>query len=265
MKAAPRRDSWRPRDAAPAFRRGYYAAPVRSLAARGWQQLCDNERDSVIAATMVMGDLARLGAPPPILGAAARVIEDEVRHVEVCATVIEALGGDVSAPSPETTRANLGDRALEDRCAFTLIAGFAAGEPLSAACFAAARTAAREPLVRWAYTELLRDEARHGGFGVDAATWVVREWTSARRGHLFPACVVEMQAFEKAVAGHRTTDTATERSVEALGYLPRPAAHGAMLAAIPRWVLPALQRLGVIGGGWRTACAIGSSGADVSV
>ena len=49
-------------------------------------------------------DLARLGAPPAILGMAARVIEDEVRHVEVCLRVLGALGANTAATPAEGTR-----------------------------------------------------------------------------------------------------------------------------------------------------------------
>ena len=74
-----RRDSaWRPREDAPPFAPDRYPAEVLRRAATGWQRLYADERDSVVAATLVATDLARLGAPPELLGMASRVIEDEV-------------------------------------------------------------------------------------------------------------------------------------------------------------------------------------------
>ena len=39
----------------------------------------------------------------------------------------------------------------------------------------------REPLLAWAYTELLRDEARHASFGAEAAAWAARLWPLPER------------------------------------------------------------------------------------
>ncbi|HET6280016.1 MAG TPA: ferritin-like domain-containing protein [Polyangia bacterium] len=219
-----------------------------------WQQICNHERDAVITATLVATDLARLGAPPAILGLAARVIEDEVRHVEVCARVLDTLGATVVPPIPESTRSTLGyGEALESRCARALIAGFAVGDPLSAACFAAARSLAREPLLAWGYTELLRDEARHGHFGAKAGAWVIRDWTTADRQALWPDCVAEIEALERrrggalprAANGHLGARW-TDRAAEALGVLRPEIYSDALVSAIPRSVLPNLQTLRIL-------------------
>ena len=138
---------WQPRaDPPPLDRASLPRSLVRLLALR-WQQLCEDERDSVIGATLAATDLARLGAPAAILGAAARVIEDEVRHVEVCARVLDRLGAEPFQGSPAARRATLGsEAAIDARCARALVAGFAVSEPMSAACFALARRHAKEPL-----------------------------------------------------------------------------------------------------------------------
>ena len=60
---------------------------------------------------------------------------------------------------------------------------------------------AREPLIAWAYTELLRDEARHGAFGAQAGDWVIRHWTPAQRQTLWADCLREMQTFEHRIGG----------------------------------------------------------------
>ena len=81
------------------------------------------------------------------------------------------------------------DPSIEHRTAIALVAGPGVGEPMSAGWFAAARRSCRQPLIRWALTELLRDEARHGPFGVDAGRWLTRNWPDAERRALWPACV----------------------------------------------------------------------------
>ncbi len=98
-----------PRAPAPDFDRLSLSPEIVARLIAGWRALCEDERDSVIAATLVAGDLARLGAPPSILAAAARVIEDEIRHVGVCATVLERLGAEVAEVPAEERRRGVGD------------------------------------------------------------------------------------------------------------------------------------------------------------
>jgi hypothetical protein len=257
-------ENWVPREQAPAFDPNRYPAALLARACAAWLGLCQDERDSVIAATTVTTDLARLGAPPAILGMAARVIEDEVRHVEVCMRVLGALGANTTATPPQGTRItpdadsampddDNGDderRPIEVRLARALIARFAVGQSLSAACFATARATAREPLIAWAYTELLRDEARHGAFGARAGEWVIRHWTPAQRQTLWSECLREMQMFEQRVGGPviNAPQVAArgKTAAAALGLLTPAASCGAVISSIPRWVLPHLARLGVV-------------------
>ena len=83
----------RPRHEAPDFAPDSVAAEdVLANLTVGWQRLCEDERDSVIAATFVAGiwrgsaRLRRFSARP------RSVIEDEIRHVAVCSEVLDRLG-----------------------------------------------------------------------------------------------------------------------------------------------------------------------------
>jgi len=238
-----------PRTAPPDFDPGSLSAERALRVAASWSALCEDERDSVIAATLVAGDLARLGAPPSILAAAARVIEDEIRHVSVCATVLERLGGAMAEVPAEDRRSNLGnDPSIERRTALALVAGFGVGEPMSAGWFAAARSACRQPLIHWALTELLRDEARHGAFGIEAGQWVTRHWSDAERQALWPGCVVEMEAFERRLGGpvSENETAAPDPDDLAVGMLSAQQSCAAAVRAVERWVIPSLARLGVL-------------------
>lgn len=251
------RGSWRPRAEAPAFALAAHVPEVIARLAAAWRQLREDERRSVVGASLVAADLARLRAPTEILGSAARLIEDEIRHVEVCTRVLECLGvpsldgglrDDIDRPSDAEE--------VETRCARALLAGFAVGEPMSAACFAAARRLASEPLLHWALTELLRDEARHGPFAIRAGAWVVRAWTTARRQTLWPACVHEMERFERSVGGPvpspatrgpapADSEAPSSASLETLGLLGPGPSCAAAIASIVRQVLPSLAALGI--------------------
>ncbi|HEY6478047.1 MAG TPA: ferritin-like domain-containing protein [Polyangia bacterium] len=214
-----------------------------------WRALCEDERDSVIAATLVAGDLARLGAPPSILSVATRVIEDEVRHVSVCATVLQRLGASAAEVPAEERRCGIGDDpSIERRTALALVAGFGVGESISAGWLAAARRACRQPMLHWALTELLRDEARHGAFGIDAGRWLTRNWSDDERRTLWPGCVAEMEDFERRLGGPVAANEtpATDLEASSVGILSAHESCAAVVRAVERWVIPSLARLGVL-------------------
>ena len=247
MPRAP--SSTAPRAPAPDFDLGSLPAGTVARLVAGWTALCEDERDSVIAATMVAGDLARLGAPPAILAAATRVIQDEVRHVGVCETVLDRLGARPPEIAAEKRRRGIGDDpSIERRTALALVAGFGVGESMSAGCFAAARRPCREPLFRWALTEILRDEARHGGFGIEAGQWLIRDWSAVDRQALWAGCVAEMEAFERRMGGPIPADGAwtSDSDESGLGIVSPQQGCAAAVRAVERWVLPALARLGVL-------------------
>ncbi|HEY2902910.1 MAG TPA: hypothetical protein VGL59_20170 [Polyangia bacterium] len=245
----------RPRSFTPVFDPSRYPASLLARLVGRWQQLYTDKQDALIGATLVTTDLARLGAPPDILALAARVIENSVRHVEVCGRLLDALGAVAEPAAPETTRSTLGrGEAIDGRCARALITGFTVAEPLAAAGFAAARSLAREPLVAWGFTELLRDEARHGTFGAKAGGWVIRAWANAERQALWPDCVAKMEAVERrlggplprAANGNARGGRSSDREAEALGIITPEVGCDAVVSAIPRWVLPHLHALGIL-------------------
>lgn len=238
-----------PRAPAPAFDPRSLPPELIARLVASWKALCEDERDSVIAATLVAGDLARLGAPPSILAAVARVIEDEIRHVGVCQAVLERLGAEApEIPADQRRRGISDDPSIERRTALALVAGFGVGESMSAGCFAAARQACRQPLMRWALTELLRDEARHGGFGIEAGRWLTRSWSASDLRSLWPGCAAEMEAFERRIGGPVSTDGAWTPNPEelAVGILSPHEGCAAAIRAVERWVIPSLARLGVL-------------------
>jgi hypothetical protein len=224
----------------PTLDRARYSSDLLRRVTAGWQQLANRERYGVLQAARITAELSALGAPPSILALAAHVVQEKVRHLEVCGRVIDELGarGDArlgragrSARPIELTiglpRASL---ATEMGLARVLVSDFALGKPLTAASFATARAIVREPLMAWAYTELLHDETRHATFGAKAAAWVVRHWSTRQRQTLWASCLA---------------DTATpitlgpiDAEAEALGLLPAESGD-----TLPRWILPHLAPL----------------------
>jgi hypothetical protein len=223
------------------FARARYGTELLARVAAGWRRLADDQRRGVVGAARVAADLAALDAPPALLMTAGHVLQEEIHHLEVCARVIEEI-----APAP-AVRSELPDGlseaesdlrlprasiSSERSLARMLVIDYALGKPVSAAAFAAARAIIREPLLAWAYTELLHDESRHATFGARAAAWVIRRWSASEREALWTACLAAPNA---ASAPQRSDPEA-----EALGLLPAE-----VDCALPRWILPHLEPLGL--------------------
>jgi hypothetical protein len=219
--------------------RARYSADLLRRVAEGWRRLSDNERQGIITAARLAADLTALEAPPALLAMAARVVQDEVRHVEVCARVLEELDARAATPPIELA---LGLPALaapsrvaeEGRVARTLIGEFALGKPTVAAAFASARATVREPLLAWAYAELLHDKSRQATFGAKAAAWVIRQWSPEERQALWAGCLAM-------ASGGGRYRLVRDPEAESLGLLP-----GEVECALPRWILPHLEPLGVL-------------------
>ena len=211
-----------------------------------------DERDSLIAAALVLEDLARLGAPVELLAGAARVVEDEVRHTRVCAHVVTSFGDPPIHVDPRETRTHLAGP-VPERLARLAILGFGVGEALSAASFASAREHCTEPIAQWAYTELLRDESRHAVFGIEAGAFALEQCPSGFAETLWPGAVTEMKAMESRVGGPFDDEAIVrERANEAvptlerLGLLRGSHSCAAFHRAIERWIVPRLTSIGVL-------------------
>jgi hypothetical protein len=213
--------------------RSRYTPELLKRVRLGWRQLAERERHGALQAARITAELTALGAPPSILTLAAHVVQEKVRHLEVCAQVLTELGSNSKAARPLelTTGLPRPSVATELALARTLVTDFALGKPLTAASFASARAVVREPLLAWAYTELLHDETRHATFGAKAAAWVVRHWSARQREALWASCLAA------------TTDVPRLRDpeAEALGLLPTEADD----TLLPRWILPHLAPLGM--------------------
>jgi len=217
------------------FDRARYAKPLLERVAAGWRDLAERERLGVRQAARITAELTALGAPPSILTLAAHVVHEKVRHLEVCGRVLaEMTGGRARAPRPLELAVGLprASVATELGLARTLVSDFALGKPVTAASFAAARAVVREPLMAWAYTELLHDETRHATFGAKAAAWVVRHWTARQREALWTSCL--------SATPSDADRPVSDREAEALGLLPAEADD-----TLPRWILPHLAPLGM--------------------
>lgn len=234
------------------------AALVRSASGR-WQSLLETEHESVVIGSWMASALARLGAPLDILGAFGRVVEDEIRHVDVCAQMVEMFGAEPSVPriaQPPFPLAPEGDagRAAEFEVVAGLVGFFCVFEHLSAHVFRAALEAAEDATAKWALSEIHRDEAFHGAFGFETAKVFLPSWSDAERARLGQRIEGEIVRFERKLGGPlpaappraaRIGADAEARALEKLGLLGAPDLLSIFYAAVEQELLPRLAELRV--------------------
>ncbi|HVO31094.1 MAG TPA: hypothetical protein VMV18_10170, partial [bacterium] len=238
----------------PKFDRARYPEKVLELARLGWQALLDSEFESVVIAGWMTSALARMGAPLDVLGAFGRIVEDEVRHVDLCSDVVWALGGtptisDRAVPPFPGWKEDQQEEA-EAEAIVGLTAFFCVGELVSNFLLRQAEMMASEPIATWALGEIVRDEAFHGPWGFETARLFVPAWSEERKKRLVARLLDECARLEKRLGGPlpptaERPPTKAEEQLAALG-LPGPAPLLAVFyQAIETQLVPRMKDLGV--------------------
>ncbi|MEZ4365386.1 MAG: ferritin-like domain-containing protein [Kofleriaceae bacterium] len=225
-------------------------APTQAAAAAGWQALLDTEYESVVIASWMTAALTRLGAPLDLLGAFGKIVEDELRHVDVCAQVVDQLGGRptiVRGPLPPLPNELARDSAGEFEMVASLLGFFCVFEFLSGLVFHDALARAQTPLAQWAVGEIYRDEAFHGAFGFEAARHFVPGYDEARREQLARRVEAEVARFGQRLAGRGAADAPADElaALERLGLLAPAALLPIFERGVTTQLVPRLHDLGV--------------------
>lgn len=245
-------------DPAPPFSQKGYGPALLHGALRGWQRLLETEYESVVIAGWMTAALARLGAPLDIVGAFGRVVEDEIRHVDLCAQMVEKLGGRPTLPRkpPPPFPVDLTSPEAEYETVAGMVSFFCVFEHLSGLVFQQSIQAAQEPLARWALSEIFRDEAFHGAFGFETAKIYVPRWSEAQRLRLGERVLQDIRRFERRLRGDLSDDPAAPvaplpdatpelLALEALGLLSPPSLLRVFHVGVTAQLIPRLSDLGV--------------------
>lgn len=236
----------------PAFDQSELSPRVRAFAAQGFSQLLETECESVVIAGWMSAALCRIGAPLDLVGAFGKVVEDEVRHVDLMCMMLEDLGVAPSlpaAPLPPAAEVRRGTAALEELLC-GLMGFFCIGEELSGHIFKASLELAETPTAVWTVGEIFRDEATHGAFGFEAARALLGELDAAAKGRVAERLQREIAAFEKRLGGPltgtpRNAFSADERALTRLGLLPPEALLSIFYERLGTHVLPRLADVGL--------------------
>jgi hypothetical protein len=238
---------------APPFAPAEHRPLTLEAAARGWQSLLDTEYESVVIASWMTAALARLGAPLDLLGAFGRVVEDEVRHVDLCAQLVEQMGGSPTisrGPLPPLPGELERGAAGELEAVSGLVGFFCVFEFLSGLVFHQALEAATIELPHWAIGEIYRDEAFHGAFGFEAARHFVPGWDDAWRATLARRVEDDIRRFEARLggplpAGARAPLDPELAALERMGLLSPPNLLATFYAGVEKQLIPRLVELGI--------------------
>jgi hypothetical protein len=239
-------------DPAPGFSGASVPKDTLEAVARGWQRLLDTEYESVVIASWMTAALARLGAPLDLLGAFGRIVEDEVRHVDLCCQLVEAFGASPTisrGPLPPLPDSLERGSAGELETVSALVGFFCVFEFLSGLVFHQALDATTVELPRWAIGEIYRDEAFHGAFGFEAARQFVPTWSDGWRTTLARRVEDDVRRFEQRLGGPLPAVAAPldaeVSALEAMGLLSPPRLLATFYLGVERQLLPRLVELGL--------------------
>jgi hypothetical protein len=137
-------------------------------AARGvWRHRTIAEYRSTTVFAALAPQLMTARASLEAVSVVFRMAQDEIRHAEVCAETVVALGGrgEIDDPIPPHVLAEHPSCSPEERALRNVIYGSAMTEILNTARFVDTLDSMQDPFLKDVTRQLLSDEALHGQFG----------------------------------------------------------------------------------------------------
>lgn len=147
------------------FDKGAYGTDELRRGRAAWGLRTNDEYRSMVGFSELTYLCAEMRAPLDVVALSSRIIRDEVRHVELCTQLTDALGGrPTKLPTPSYVktdpRASIRQRALHHA-----IGSCGIGETISVTMLAGTRDNSSDPIARATLTQMLRDESFHSRFG----------------------------------------------------------------------------------------------------
>ncbi len=157
----------------------------RARLARHWTEAGRMEHASIAAFARFALQLLSLGAPPDLVVAAQRAMEDETRHAQLAFGLASAYAGAEVGPGPLDVRGSLEAMDLRSIVATTFAEG-CIGETVATleASEALADLGDRDPAVAAVLTVIATDEARHAELAWRSVAWMVQTFGQAARDAL---------------------------------------------------------------------------------
>lgn len=253
-----RRDPWPEFEG---FARGEYSEELRRAAAVQWAGRARAEHGSVHQFSGLSHALCEARAPLHVLGSLARLITDEVRHMELCAEMARACCPDETfdwphpkLPWPPAPPIGEGREPVLAWAARAILVACCLGETLSRPMLDAIATVATDPVAEGAARQILRDEHLHAAFGWEALALLLPDLSDPSREALEECLAGAFAGFEQSTTCGVPLESlvgkelAIEPGTDAapnLGTLTDEQYAMIFYATIEREVLPPLEALGI--------------------
>ncbi|MFT3764036.1 MAG: ferritin-like domain-containing protein [Minicystis sp.] len=223
----------------------------RSVArARGlWLERMENEYSSTTVFSQLAGQLMEANATLDATAVTLRMAQDELRHAELCAAVVRAMGGEARRARETSIVAIARHPGVsdEERAIRNVVFTTCLSEMNSVSYFVAGLETMTDPCLRDVTRRLLADEVLHGRFGF-AYLEAWSPWLDANPGAR--ASIGTYLAFAFAVVEREFTRGETKRFTptpddDALGVLPPGLSAETFRRTMIEAVVPGLERFGI--------------------
>lgn len=231
------------------FDRESYAPAAIEKVRDMWLRRMESEHRSASVFAVMCNQLMEAGATIDMAGIALRMAQDELRHGEVCAEVVVALGGEavrevsaVTAPVAVHAGCSAEERALRN-----VIYGCCLTETVNSARFVDALESTTDPFLRDVTRQLLSDETLHAQFGFHYLTaW--QAWLDAHdeaRRSISRYLHFAFAVLERDLSGRSMSSVEPSAEELALGLPSARRTREIFYVTVEGAVLPALDRFGL--------------------
>lgn len=137
-----------------------------------WHEVAAMEHASVASFARFVLELLAAGAPPELLHAASRAMDDETRHAKAAYALASAYAGRAVGPGPLDVSGSMARTSLEDMVRAAVREG-CAGESAAAVEAYEASAMAVDPAVRGALATIAEDEEEHAELAFRFVRWAL--------------------------------------------------------------------------------------------
>lgn len=227
---------------------------ARAAAIATWRGRMINEHNSARVFATLEQQLRRAGLPARAR-AAARMVDDEHRHAEQCAAVVEALGGTAIADLPDLPEVpEHADADPLEAVLRNVLSISCLSETVAVALIDAERRSAGPPALADILTAIVADEVQHARSG-----WRLLEDCASRLGpvlreRLSDYLVLAFAHLVEHELAHLPARPAPSAAAEAIGVCDGFAARRLFFATVEQIIVPGLQAHGLDAlAAWRAA------------
>ncbi|MDQ2643283.1 MAG: ferritin-like domain-containing protein [Myxococcota bacterium] len=225
-------------------------------ARKQWAHRALTEFRSVQIMTRFLEELLGAAEPLDVYAGAVDMIQEELRHAELCAAVCEALGGTPRYPHPArlADSAAFLDTAYRDRALVTAVTMLAINETISVAYITDLAERCTQPAIATVLREIIADEATHDAYGWSyirravplASERLQRELPTLLKATIAPHDAMADRVLEQVPPERRALEAWPDPDEIELGLFSQPRQALVYLRARDELLLPALARHGLV-------------------